>query len=433
MTTELTTLANGIRIATHRMPNLETVSLGVWVAVGSRHERVDQHGLSHFLEHMAFKGTKLRSARMIAEEIESVGGDLNASTGLDTTAYYARVLEGDEGVALELIADILLNSKFAADDLDRERVVIQQEIAATDDNPDDIVFDLMQSAAFPGQAIGRPILGTKTSVGRFRAADLSSYLAEHYLPDAIVVSAAGAVHHDEIVRHAEALFGGLTRRHRGTESQAQYRGGFAASAKPFEQSHVLIGLPSPSCLDPAFYTAQVFSGLFGGGMSSRLFQEIREDRGLCYSIYSTAWGVKDTGMLAVHAATGPEMVEGLAAVVAQELTALAEAGPTDAELLRAKAQLKAGLLTALESSSVNAEQMARQILAQGRLVAISELIDEVENVDRSRIKAFAGSLREKTASVAVIGSGRKSVTQATRVAALFTPVGADAMTAQGSR
>ena len=433
MTTELTTLANGVRVATHRMPNLETVSLGVWVAVGSRHERDDQHGLSHFLEHMAFKGTKSRSARMIAETIESVGGDLNASTGLDTTAYYARVLKGDEGVALELIADILLNSKFAPEDLDRERVVIQQEIASTDDNPDDIVFDLMQSAAFPAQAIGRPILGTKASVGRFRAGDLSVYLEEHYLPDAIVVSAAGAVHHAEIVRHVEALFGGLTRRRRGTESQALYQGGFAASAKPFEQSHVLIGLPSPSCLDPAFYTAQVFSGLFGGGMSSRLFQEIREDRGLCYSIYSTVWGVKDTGMLAVHAATGPEMVDELAAVVAQELAALADAGPTDAELLRAKAQLKAGLLMALESSGVNAEQMARQLLAQGRLVAISELIDEVEAVDHGAIKAFASRLRNEVASVAVIGSGKKSAAQSSRVAGLFNPVRADAMISQGSR
>jgi predicted Zn-dependent peptidase len=433
MTTELTTLANGIRVATHRMPNLETVSLGLWVAVGSRHERDDQHGLSHFLEHMAFKGTKSRSAKMIAEEIESVGGDLNAATGLDTTAYYARVLKGDEGVALELIADILLNSKFSAHDLDRERIVIQQEIASTDDSPDDIIFDLMQSAAFPDQAIGRPILGTKASVGRFRAADLNGYLEEHYLPDDIVVSAAGAVHHDEIVRHVQALFGRLTQGLRGAESPADYRGGFAASAKPFEQSHVLIGLPSPSCLDPAFYTAQVFSGLFGGGMSSRLFQEIREDRGLCYSIYSSVWGVKDTGMLAVHAATAPEKVEELAAVVAQELKVLADSGPTDAELLRAKAQLKAGLLMALESSSVNAEQMARQLLAQGRLVTVSELVEEVENVDHARIKEFAGDLRSEIASVAVIGSGKKSSAQAARVAALFTPAAADAMTGQGAR
>ena len=220
-----------------------------------------------------------------------------------------------------------------------------------------------------------------------------------------------------IVRHAEALFGGLTRGSRGVESQARYRGGFAASGKPFEQSHVLIGLPSPSCLDRAFYTAQVFSGLFGGGMSSRLFQEIREDRGLCYSIYSTVWGLKDIGMLTVHAATGPEMVDELADVVAQELAAIAEAGPTEAELQRSKAQLKAGLLMALESSSVNAEQMARQLLAHGRLVTTAELIDEVTSVDRERVKTYARRLMSEVASVAVVGSGRKSAGQASRVAA----------------
>jgi len=433
MTTQITTLANGLRVATHQMPGLETVSLGTWVAVGARHERDDQHGLSHFLEHMAFKGTKSRSARRIADEIESVGGELNAATGLDTTAYFARVLKGDEGVALELIADILLNSKFAPEDLDRERIVIEQEIAASEDSPDDKVFDLMHGVAFPGQAIGRPILGTRGSVGRFGPADLTGYLAEHYLPEAIVVSAAGAVHHDSIVRHVEALFGGLTPGRRGAESQARYQGGFAASGKPFEQSHVLIGLPSPSGLDPAFYTAQVFSGLFGGGMSSRLFQEIREDRGLCYSIYSTVWGLKDTGMLAVHAATGPEMVEELAEVVAEELAAIADAGPTSAELQRAKAQLKAGLLMALESSSVNAEQMARQLLAYGRLVTTAELIDAVDAVDREGIRDFARKLTGEVASVAVVGSGKKSTAQASRISARFAPAEVRVAALQESR
>lgn len=433
MATELTTLANGLRIVTHRMPSLETVSLGVWVSVGARHEREDQHGLAHFLEHMAFKGTNTRSARQIADEIEGVGGELNASTGLDTTAYYARVLKGDEPVALGLIADILLNSKFAADDLDRERVVIQQEIAASDDNPDDMAFDLMQGVAFPGQSLGRPILGTKASVSRFTEADLRSYLDEHYTPEAIVVSAAGAVQHKDVVRHVEALFGGLTRRTRGVDSAAQYRGGFAASSKPFEQSHVLIGLPSPSYLDPAFYTAQVFSGLFGGGMSSRLFQEIREDRGLCYSIDSSIWGLRDTGMLSVHAATGPEMVGELADVVVQQLEEIAETGPTDAELQRSKAQLKAGLLMALESSAVNAEQMARQLLAQGRLIPVAELIHEVDAVDSDRIKSFAEMLAHETPSVAVIGSGRKSSGQASRIASRFSPRGTRMPTAEGTR
>lgn len=420
MTIAISTLPNGLRVVTQHMPGLETVSLGVWVAVGARHEREDQHGLAHFLEHMAFKGTKTRSARQIADEIEGIGGDLNASTGLDTTAYFARVLKGDDKIALDVIADILLNSKFADEDIDRERVVIQQEIAASDDNPDDMAFDLMQGVAFPGQSIGRPILGTKASVGSFQATDFKSYLDEHYLPGAIVVSAAGAVHHETIVRHVEALFGGLTSRQQGTESLALYRGGFAASSKPFEQSHVLIGLPSPSYLEPGFYTAQVFSGLFGGGMSSRLFQEIREDRGLCYSIDSSVWGLRDTGMLSVHAATSPEMVGELADVVAAQLAEIADTGPTDAELQRSKAQLKAGLLMALESSAVNAEQMARQLLTQGRLIPVTELIEHVDAVDHARIKAFAQTLTEEAPSVAVIGSGRKSSGQASRIAAQFT-------------
>jgi predicted Zn-dependent peptidase len=433
MTTELTTLPNGLRIVTHHMSALETVSLGVWVAVGARHERDDQHGLAHFLEHMAFKGTKKRSARQIADEIESVGGDLNASTGLDTTAYFARVLKGDELVALELIADILLDSKFAAEDIDRERVVIQQEIAASDDNPDDMAFDMLQGVAFPEQSIGRPILGTKASVGSFRATDFKSYLEEHYLPEAIVVSAAGAVHHKAIVRHAEALFGGLTSGKRGSESPAHYRGGFAASNKPFEQSHVLIGFPSPSYLEPGFYTAQVFSGLFGGGMSSRLFQEIREDRGLCYSIDSSIWGLRDTGMLSVHAATSPEMVGELADVVAAQLAEIAETGPSEAELQRSKVQLKAGLLMALESSAVHAEQMARQLLAQDRLIPIAELVEKVDAVDRGRIKAFARTLTEEAPSAVVIGSGRKSSGQASRIAKRFAPREAAITIGKGTR
>lgn len=422
--TEVTTLTNGVRVLTHAMPGLETLSLGLWVSAGSRHERPDQHGLSHFLEHMAFKGTGKRSARAIAEEIEGIGGEINAATGLDSTAFYARVLKGDAGVALGIIADIVLNSKFNRPDVMRERVVVQQEIAGTEDSPDDIGFELMQAVAYPEQPLGRSILGTKATVGKFEPADLRGFLAEHYTPESLVVSAAGAVHHEDIVRHVEALFGGLTRRSRGGETQALYRGGHAASSKSFEQSHVLLGLPSPSCLDPAFYTAQVFSGLFGGGMSSRLFQEVREERGLCYSIYSTLWGLEDAGMIAVHAATGAESVDELAGVVVSELRAIAESGPAADELQRAKAQLKAGLLMALESSSVRAEQMARQIMTQRRLIAPRELADEVEQVTAESVRDFAAGLLREKPSVAVVGSGRKSAGQAARISAAFA--GADA-------
>ena len=419
MTTNVTTLSNGVRVVSDEMAHLETVSLGVWIAAGARHEGADQHGLSHLLEHMAFKGTASRSAQRIAEEIEEAGGDLNAATGLDMTAYYARVLKGDEGLALTLLADILLDSSFRADDLEKEREVIQQEIAAAQDSPDDLVFDLMHTTAYPNQAVGRPILGTPGSVAALQAADLRAFLAERYRPGAIVVSAAGAINHQNLVRHVEALFGRLTPAKVGSDVPARYAGGIAATAKTFEQSHVLIGFPSPSYLDESYYAAQVFSGLFGGGMSSRLFQEIREKRGLCYSIYSTVWGLRDAGMLAVHAATGSYMVEELSEIVAAELASLADGGPSAAELQRSKAQLKAGLLMGLESSSVRAEQMARHLMGHGRLIAPAELVQRVTDVTIDHMRTFADRLRSSPVTVAIAGTGRQARRQADRVGANF--------------
>ncbi len=420
MSTNVSTLTNGLRVVSHAMDHLETVSLGVWIASGARHETVQQHGLSHLLEHMAFKGTATRTAQRIAEEIEDVGGELNAATGLDMTAYYARVLKGDEGVAMNILADILLNSSFSAVELDKERVVIQQEIAAAQDSPDDLVFDLLQQAAYPDQALGRPILGTQASVGALQAADLSAFLRDRHTPESMVISAAGAIDHEKLLRHAEALFGGLTRSQSGGEQLANYRGGTAASAKPFEQSHVVIGLPAPTYLEDDYYAAQVFSGLFGGGMSSRLFQEIRENRGLCYAIYSTVWGLRDAGMLAVHAATAPDKVEQLSAIVAAELSDLAAKGPDGAELQRSSAQLKAGLLMALESSSVRAEQMARHILTHGKLIPSQELVARVDAVTRNAVRDVAARLANAKPTVAIVGSGKKSHAQALRTSEIMS-------------
>lgn len=408
MTPEITALDNGLRIVTQTMPHLETTSLGMWVGVGARHERPQQHGLSHLLEHMAFKGTATRTTRDIAEEIEAVGGELNAATGLETTAYFARILKGDEPLALELIADILLNSAFAADELEKEREVILQEIAGTLDSPDDIVFDLIQDAAYPAQAAGRTILGTPASVKSISAGDLKGFLATHYRPGNMVLAAAGAVNHAAIVRHARALFGGLTGANSEGEEPARYHGGVRSSARRFEQSHLVVGFEGPSYRQKDFFAAQVFSGLFGGGMSSRLFQEVRERRGLCYSIYSSAWGLKDTGMFAVHAATGPSMMNELIDVVGNELERMGLDGPAAAEVARAKAQLKAGLLMSLESSSARAEQMARQLLTHRRLLTTEELIASVDDVMPGEVRNVARSLRNRAVSVAVVGAGQKS-------------------------
>ncbi len=408
MSAELTRLSNGLTVVTETMPHLETTSLGIWVGVGARHERAEQHGLSHFLEHMAFKGTTTRTARQIAEEIEAVGGDLNAATDLEATAYFARVLKGDEALALDIIADILNNATFAEEELERERQVILQEIAGTRDCPDEIALDLLHEAAFPRQAAGRTILGTPESVQSITPGDLKAYLNERYHPGNMVLAAAGALTHDSAVRHAEALFGGLSGSGMRIEAPANYEGGVRASARRFEQSHLVMGFHGPSYREAEYFAAQVLSGVLGGGMSSRLFQEVRERRGLCYSIYSSAWGLKDTGMFAVHAATGEKLIEELIDVVSNEIDHVADREPQFEEVGRAKAQLKAGLLMALESSARRAEQMARQVLLHGRLIPVSELITAVDSVTPSDICMVAGKLRRQAACVAVVGAGRKS-------------------------
>ncbi len=408
MSAEITVLDNGLRVVTQSMAHLETTSLGLWVGVGARHESPAEHGISHLIEHMSFKGTAKRSARVIAEEIEAVGGELNAATGLEMTSYFARVLKGDEGVAVELLADILLNSRFAPEELDREREVILQEIAAVRDSPDDIAYELAHEAAWPGQSVGRSILGTPGNIRGFEAADLRRFLEGHYGAENMVLSAAGAVRHETMVRHAEALFGGLTGPRFEAAQSARYEGGTRWHAKRFEQAHMVLAFEAPSYRDRDFFAAQVFSGLFGGGMSSRLFQEVRETRGLCYAIYSSAWGLKDTGMFAIHAATGAETMAELVDVVATELERMGREGAAADEIGRAKAQLKAGLLMGLESSSARAEQMARQLLGYGRLIPTEELMAGVDAVSAESVRNFARRLAAARPSVAIVGAGKRS-------------------------
>lgn len=392
MSVQTAVLDNGMRIVTHHMPHLETVSLGLWVNVGARMEKPDEHGISHFLEHMAFKGTPSRTARQIAEEIESVGGELNAATSLETTAYYARILKADVPLALEILSDILQNALFDDVELAREREVILQEIAAAQDSPDEVAYDLVQEAAFPSQALGRPILGTAESVSAVGPDQLRKYLRTHYTAGGIVISAAGAIDHDALVAQAGQLFSSLNGVSSVDAVTAEYHGGIRTSDRHFEQSHIILAFEGLPYIEQDFYTSQVFSGLFGGGMSSRLFQEVRERRGLCYSIYSFSWGLVDTGLFGVHAATGAEQIPELVDVVTDELLGIAETGPDEAEIARAKAQLKAGLLMSLESSGARAEQLARQMLAFGRPLSIEELIERVERVDCESIKQLVQRL-----------------------------------------
>jgi predicted Zn-dependent peptidase len=413
MTIHETRLANGLRVVSYRMPHVETVSMGIWVGVGARHETAPEQGISHLLEHMAFKGTGRRNAKDIAEEIEAVGGELNAATSLETTAYFSRVLAGDIGLALDILADILQCPRHSEEELEREREVILQEIAATRDSPDEIAYELLQEVAFPDQAIGRPILGTAASVKGFKPPDLRRFLKANYSANRMVLSAAGKIEHGQLVRHAEALFGGMNGGEGGRFEPARYAGGTRTSAKPFEQSHLLLAFEGPSYAHDGYYTAQVFSALFGGGMSSRLFQEVRERRGLCYSIYSSYWALADSGLFTIHAATGPDMMSNLIEVVAGELKRAADEAPTQSEVARAKAQIKAGMLMGLESSSARAEYMARQLLLFDKLIDTQETLARIEAVTPEDVRTLAGGLMTQSKpSITVVGAGRKGTTYA---------------------
>ena len=392
MTVEFSTLENGMRIVTQQMPNLESVSLGVWVNVGARIEAQHEHGISHFLEHMAFKGTPTRSAREIAEQIESVGGDLNAATSLDTTSYYARVLKGDVPLAIEILADILQNPSFDSKEIEREKEVVLQEIAASEDSPDDLVFDLAHEAAWPAQSVGRPILGTPESVQRLSADVLRAYMKQHYTSSNMVVAAAGAVGHNQLIDEVNKVFANLEQNKNSSYKEADYHGGMRHLEKNFEQSHMLIAFEGIPYSHEDYYIAQVFSSIFGGGMSSRLFQEVREARGLCYSIYSFCWGMRDTGLFGIHAATSSQHIPELVGVIVQQLKQMASEGPREQELARAKAQLKAGLLMSQESTSSRAEQLARQVIAYGTPLKNEELIERVESVTAESIRLFVGRM-----------------------------------------
>ena len=405
MSVEVTTLKSGLNVVTDAMAHLETASLGVWVASGSRDERHDEHGISHFLEHMAFKGTRRRSARQIAEEIEAVGGDLNAATGAESTAYYARVLKSDVPLALDVLADILSNPSFDREELLREQNVIIQEIGAVADAPDDLIFEHLQFVAFPNQSLGRSILGTPKTVRSFDGGKLRDYLARNYRAPDIVVAAAGAVEHRAVVAEVEKHFGSFNGPAGPLPEPASFGGGTHVEKRELEQVHIALALPGISIVDPALYSLQVFTNILGGGMSSRLFQEARERRGLCYSIYTFHVPYSDIGMFGLYAGTDAADTAELMRLVVEEIAIAAET-ISEAEIARAKAQMKAGLLMALESSGERIGQLARHMLAFGRPIPLDELVEKVEAVTVESARAAGRALiRRGKPAIALLGLG----------------------------
>ncbi len=391
MSVELHRLSNGLRIVTEHMPGLKSASLGVWVTAGGRHERLEQNGIAHFLEHMAFKGTQRRSALQIAEAIEDVGGYINAYTSREMTAYYARVLENDVPLAFDVISDIVLNPVFDPNEIEIERGVILQEIGQALDTPDDVIFDWLQEAAFPEQALGRTILGPSERVSSFARDDLSGFVREHYAPDRMILSAAGAVDHDEIVRLAEAAFGHLKPTGLLAPMPAKFSGGERRENKALEQVHFALAFESPGYRDPDIYTAQVFASIMGGGMSSRLFQEVREKRGLCYTIFAQAGAYADTGLITVYAGTSEAEIGALCDLTITELQRAADS-MSDAEVNRARVQMKAGLLMGLESPSSRAERLARLVAIWDRVPSLEETIANIDAVNREGVCSFANEV-----------------------------------------
>ncbi|HZP20604.1 MAG TPA: pitrilysin family protein [Bauldia sp.] len=418
MGARVTRLESGLQVVTHQMEQLESAALGVWVGAGSRSEREDEHGLSHLLEHMAFKGTQTRSARDIAEEIEAVGGEVNAATSVETTSYYARILKNDVPLALDILSDILANSVFDGEELAREQHVILQEIGAALDTPEDRVFDIFAESAFPQQPIGRTILGTPETVKATRPPMLGAYLDRHYRGPAMVVAAAGAVDHDGLVKLAAEKFSYLSREAGPAPVAAAYRGGDARVDRDLMETQVILGFEGVPYGSKDFYTAQILASVIGGGMSSRLFQEVREKRGLCYSIYAFHWSFADTGIFGVHAATGPDDVGKLMPVVLDELERAAE-DIDEKEIQRARAQLRAGLLMTLESPASRAGQMARQLLLFGRLIPFDELVTMIDAIDARAVRDLAAGLLAGSApTLATVGPVRGLI-ERDRIAARF--------------
>ncbi len=403
---QITTLDNGLRVVTETMPRVETASFGIWVDAGARYEAPEVNGVAHMLEHMAFKGTERRTAKGIAEEIEDVGGSLNAYTGREHTAYYARILADDVPLAADILTDILRHSTFDPEEFEKERHVILQEIGETLDTPSDLVFDQFQEAAFPNQPIGRSILGSEAIIESLPRDALQRFIDSHYGPEALIVAACGKVEHDAIVALTAEKFGDLPKSPKPVPEPASYAGSEWLSGRDLEQVHICLGLEAFAYTDPDFIPLQVFSTALGGGMSSRLFQEVRENRGLCYSVFTFSGLHKDSGVFGIYAGTGEQDVPELIRVIAGELRDLASS-IGEAELRRAKAQLKASLLMGQEGCFSVCEDIARQFLCFGDYLTPAELAARYEAVDEAATARVASRLlTNPQPTVAAIGPAK---------------------------
>jgi predicted Zn-dependent peptidase len=398
----LTTLDSGLRVATHAMPDLQTAAVGLFTEVGSRDEPAALNGIAHLFEHMVFKGAGGRSAREISEAIEEVGGDLNAATERDATSFTATVMAEHVPLAVELISDMVLRPHFADSDLEREKGVVFQELAEARDTPSDMVFDQLWSAAFEGQALGRSILGEEATIGAVSVADLCHWRDTRYRGEDVALVAAGRVDHDELVDLAARHFAALPRGPNAPHEVAEFVGGTSFGRHPTEQAQLTLGYPAPSDRDPDYYAARLFSDIVGSGASSRLFQQVREDLGLAYSVSSTVHPYADTGLFYIYAATSRSQAAAALQLI-EEIVQVTTASATQRELDRVRTQARAGLLMSLETPWGQAHYVARQLAVHGRLVDPAEVIDSLLGVTLDEVRACGARMVTGPCARATIG------------------------------
>lgn len=403
MSIKVTQLESGLRVITDTVPEMETVAVGVWADVGTRHEDLKHNGVAHMVEHMMFNGTPTRTSRQIAEAVEDVGGQINAYTSREITAYYIHLLKNDMPMAMDILSDILQRPTFPDNELEKERGVILQEIGMTNDTPDDVVFDHYQETAYPDQALGAPILGREEIIENMKKDTLYDYVHRFYTPEKLVVSAAGNVDHDSFVHTARTMFCDLPKDTHQAYAPAKYKGGERRIEKELEQAHVVLGFQGVNREDPDYYSAVMLGTVLGGGMSSRLFQEIREKRGLVYSIYSSHSAYHDDGQFEIYAGTGPESLNKLVPVTCEELVKIMQDPISEEELNRAKAQIKAGILMSRESMLSRSNRQAKYLINFNHAPDVARLIAQVDAVTVYSVQKIAQKIFTGKPTLAALG------------------------------
>ena len=391
-----TVLPNGVRIITEEIEHVRSIAFGLWVGAGSRDEREGFEGISHFMEHMFFKGTEHRSARDLAESLEAVGGQLNAFTTKEYTCYYAKVLDEDLDLAIDVLSDMFFYSLFDAKEIEKEKNVVIEEIKMYEDSPDELIHDVFSECVWKDHPLGKPILGTEESIRSLNRDKIMTFLSEHYAPDNLVVAVAGKIKHEDIVEKLSKQFGVFERGGRRVlEETPTGQTVERYQQKETEQMHILLGVPGLGQDDEDIYAMHIFNNIIGGGLSSRLFQQIREQRGLAYSVYSYHSTYVDTGLFGIYAGTSPKNTKEVIECILQELKEIKQKGISASELERTKAQIKGGLYLGLESVSSRMSRLGKTELTYNRVLAPEEVVEKLEKVTLEDVSRVIGRLWQK--------------------------------------